>query len=89
MGEQTYAITHIDPGFYLLGYIARDGRVYLADKDVNVVSYALSLAVVEYQTVVLRGDMDVADEMLATIPVDQMSKDRPILRRTRYPNYRT
>jgi len=74
VGEQTYTITHIDPGYYLLGYIARDGRVYLADKDVNVVSYALSLSVVEYQTVVLRGDMDAAEEILATIPADQLPK---------------
>jgi coatomer subunit beta' len=48
--------------------------VYLADKEVNVVSYALSLSVVEYQTVVLRGDMDAAEEILATIPTDQMPK---------------
>jgi len=74
VGEQTYTITHIDPGYFLLGYIARDGRVYLADKDVNVVSYALSLSVVEYQTVVLRGDMDAAEEILVTIPTDQMPK---------------
>jgi coatomer subunit beta' len=74
VGEQTYSITHIDAGYYLLGYIARDGRVYLADKDVNVISYALSLSVVEYQTVVLRGDMDAAEEMLATIPAEHMPK---------------
>jgi len=74
VGEQTHTITHIDPGYYLLGYIARDGRVYLADKDLAVVSYALSLAVVEYQTVVLRGDMDSADELLAVIPADQIPK---------------
>lgn len=48
--------------------------MYLADKDINVVSYALSLAVVEYQTVVLRGDIEAADEMLANIPDDQMPK---------------
>lgn len=59
---------------YLLGYIPRDGRIYLADKDVNVVSYALSLNVVEYQTVVLRGDMDAAAELLETIPQDQKNK---------------
>lgn len=74
VGEQAYTITHIDPGYFLLGYIARDGRVYLADKDVNVVSYALSLVVVEYQTVVLRGDMEAAEEMLSSIPEDQMPK---------------
>jgi coatomer subunit beta' len=74
VGEQTYVITHIDPGYFLLGYIARDGRVYLADKDVNVISYALSLSVVEYQTVVLRGDLEDAEELLAQIPEDQMPK---------------
>jgi coatomer subunit beta' len=74
VGEQTYSITHIDPGTYLLGYITRDGRVYLADKDINIISYALNLYVVEYQTVVLRGDMEAAEEMLATIPADQIPK---------------
>lgn len=60
---------------YLLGYIPRDGRVYVADKDVAVTSYSLSLSVLEYQTVVLRGDMDAAAELLATsIPQDQKNK---------------
>ena len=59
---------------YLLGYLPRDGRVYVADKDVAVVSFALSLAVVEYQTLVLRGDMDSAAELLLDIPEDQKNK---------------
>ena len=59
---------------YLLGYLPRDGRLYLADKDVGVVSYALSLTVVEYQTLVLRGDMDGAQNLLPEIPHDQMNK---------------
>jgi coatomer subunit beta' len=59
---------------YVLGYLPRDGRVYIADKDVNVVSFALSLSMVEYQTVVLRGDMDLAAELLQEIPQDQMNK---------------
>jgi coatomer subunit beta' len=59
---------------YLLGYLPRDGRLYLADKDVGVVSFALSLSVVEYQTLVLRGDMDSAAELLNDISQDQMNK---------------
>jgi coatomer subunit beta' len=74
VGEQIYTISHIDPGYFLLGYIARDGRVYLADKDMNVISYSLSLAVVEYQTHVLRGDIDEADELLATMPAEELPK---------------
>lgn len=74
VGDQTYTISHFDQPMYLLGYLPRDGRVYLADKDVNVVSFALSLSVIEYQTVVLRGDMEAASELLESIPKDQMNK---------------
>ncbi|KAL2012634.1 hypothetical protein VTN00DRAFT_159 [Thermoascus crustaceus] len=74
VGDQTYTISHFDQPMYLLGYLPRDGRIYLADKDVNVVSFALSLSVVEYQTLVLRGDMDSAAELLKDIPQDQMNK---------------
>ncbi|CUS10635.1 unnamed protein product [Tuber aestivum] len=74
VGDQTYTISHFDHPMYLLGYLPRDGRIYLADKDVNVLSYALSLRVVEYQTVVLRGDMEAAAEILGDIPEDQKNK---------------
>jgi len=74
VGDQTYTISHFDQPMYLLGYLPRDGRIYLADKDVGVISYALSLSVVEYQTLVLRGDMDAAAELLQDIPDDQMNK---------------
>lgn len=59
---------------YILGYIQRDSRIYLADKDVNVTSFALSLPVLEYQTLVLREDMESAAELLPTIPTDQLNK---------------
>jgi coatomer subunit beta' len=59
---------------YLLGYIQRDARIYLADKDVGVTSFALSQPVLEYQTLVLREDMETAAELLPTIPADQLNK---------------
>jgi coatomer subunit beta' len=59
---------------YVLGYIQRDSRIYLSDKDVNVTSFALSLSVLEYQTLVLRGDMETAEELLPSIPADQLNK---------------
>lgn len=74
VGDQTYTIAHFDQPMYLLGYLQRDGKLYLADKDVGVVSYSLSLTVVEYQTLVLRGDVDGAQNLLADIPADQMNK---------------
>ncbi|CAI7603866.1 unnamed protein product [Penicillium viridicatum] len=74
VGDQTYTISHFDQPMYVLGYLPRDGRIYLADKDVNAVSFGLSLSMLEYQTVVLRGDMEMASELLKDVPQDQMNK---------------
>ena len=35
-------------------------RVYLANKDICIFGYALSLTLIEYQTAVLQGDLDAA-----------------------------
>lgn len=76
VGDQTYTISHFDAPHYVLGYLARDGRVYVCDRDVQVTSFALSVSVIEYQTLVLRGDLDAATEMLeqGEIPEDQKNK---------------
>jgi coatomer subunit beta' len=74
VGEKSYTISHFDQPMYILGYLARDGRIYLCDKDVQVVSFALSLALVEFQTLVLRGELEAAMEMLPDISQDQKSK---------------
>lgn len=74
VGDQTYTISHFDKPMYVLGYIQRDARIYIADKDVNLTSFALSISVLEYQTLVLRDEMDAAAELLPTIPEDQMNK---------------
>ncbi|KAJ1931367.1 Coatomer subunit beta', partial [Kickxella alabastrina] len=46
VGGQVFTISHFDTSMAMLGYVARDNRVYLADKDVNIVSYVLPLPVI-------------------------------------------
>ncbi|KAJ5711341.1 hypothetical protein N7488_005497 [Penicillium malachiteum] len=74
VGDQTYTISHFDQPSYILGYLPRDGRIYLIDKSLTVTSFGLSLSMVSYQTVVLRGDMEAAAELLQEVPQDQMNK---------------
>ena len=74
VGDQTYTVAHFDKPMYILGYLQRDSRVYLADKDLSPTSFALSLPVLEYQTLVLREDMETAAELLPSIPQDQLNK---------------
>jgi len=40
----------------------------------NILSYALALSVVEYQTAIMRGDMEAAEGMLPDIPADQRNR---------------
>ncbi|ORY80985.1 putative COPI vesicle coat beta [Protomyces lactucae-debilis] len=71
IGDQTHTVSHFDGGYYFLGYIPRDGRVYLADKDMHVVGYKLSLELIQYQTLITRGEEAEAAEMLATMPEEE------------------
>ncbi len=59
---------------YLLGYIAKDNRLYLGDKELNAVSYSLLLSVLEYQTAVMRRDFETADKVLPTVPRNQRTR---------------
>ncbi|KAG6355756.1 hypothetical protein INS49_003722 [Diaporthe citri] len=74
VGDQTYTVSHFDQPMYILGYIQRDSRIYLCNKDVAVTSFALSLPVLEYQTLVLREELEAAQELLAAIPEGELNK---------------
>ncbi|KAI9012828.1 coatomer WD associated region-domain-containing protein [Gaertneriomyces semiglobifer] len=74
VGGQTTTLSHFDTSLYLLGYIPRDNRVYLSDKDLNVVSFAFPLSLIQYQTAVLRGDLAAADAILPNVPADQRNR---------------
>lgn len=58
----------------ILGYLAKEDRVFMIDKSLNVVSYRVTLAVLQYQTAVMRGDFDAANELLPSVPHDEYTK---------------
>lgn len=74
VGGQIQTLVHLDTSasgttqHTVLGYLAKEDRVYLIDKSLNVVSYKVMLAVLQYQTAVMRGDFDAANELLGSIP---------------------
>lgn len=59
---------------YILGYIPKDNRLYLGDKELNVISYSLLLSVLEYQTAVMRQDFETADKVLPTVPREHRTR---------------
>ena len=59
---------------YVLGYIPKDNKLYLGDKELNVISYSLLLSVLEYQTAVMRQDFETADKVLPTVPREHRTR---------------
>ncbi|CAG2183117.1 unnamed protein product, partial [Oppiella nova] len=74
VGGEIVTIAHLDRTMYLLGYIPRENRLYLGDKELNIVSYSLLLSVLEYQTAVMRTDFEAADQILPSIPKEQRTR---------------
>jgi len=74
VGGQIQTLVHLDTSaggttkHTILGYLAKEDRVYLIDKSLNISSYRVLLSVLEYQTAVMRGDFDSANELLPAIP---------------------
>lgn len=68
VGGEVTTMFHLDRPMYLLGYLANQSRVYLIDKDFNVMGYILLVSLIEYKTLVMRGDLERASQILPTIP---------------------
>ena len=52
----------------ILGYLAKEDRVFLIDKSMSIITYKVMLSMLQYQTAVVRGDFDTANELLPNIP---------------------
>lgn len=74
VGGEIVTIAHLDRVMYVLGYIPKDNRLYLGDKELNVISYSLLLSVLEYQTAVMRQDFETADKVLPTVPREHRTR---------------
>jgi len=73
VGTEVVTISHLEKHMYLLGYLPQSGRLYLSDKNLNIVSYTLHISVINFQTSILRGDIDNAEKLLPKIPQDQLN----------------
>jgi coatomer subunit beta' len=80
VGGQIETLVHLETSaggqsqHTVLGYLAKEDRVYLVDKSLNICAYKVMLAVLQYQTAVMRGDFDAANVLLPNIPESEYTK---------------
>ena len=84
VGGEIVTIAHLDRVMYLLGYVSNENRLYLGDKEMSIVSFELSLSVLEYQTAVMRKDFETADHVLPTVPKEQRTRVAHFLEKQGY-----
>lgn len=58
VGGEVINLSHFDRKYYVIGYKAADGKLYLIDKAFNVISWYLNAKILELQTLVMRGDLE-------------------------------
>ncbi|EFJ43300.1 hypothetical protein VOLCADRAFT_106879 [Volvox carteri f. nagariensis] len=68
VGGEVTTVVHLDRPMYLLGYLAAQNRVFLIDKEFNIVSYTLLLSLIEFKARITAGELDSAMELLPSIP---------------------
>jgi len=61
-------IAHLDRTMYMLGYLPDQSKLYLIDKELNVVPFTLHMALVEYQSAIMRKDFAAAEGFFAKLP---------------------
>ncbi|KAK9848483.1 hypothetical protein WJX84_008248 [Apatococcus fuscideae] len=71
VGGEVTTMFHLDRPMFLLGYLASQSRVYLIDREFGVVAYTLLLTLIEYKTLIIRGDLETAAKTLPNVPKDQ------------------
>lgn len=74
VGGEVITLQHLDRPLYIVGYLPKENRLYLIDREYSIVPYSLLLAVLEYQTAVLRRDFEAAAHILPTIPHEQHNR---------------
>lgn len=68
VGGEVTTMFHLDRPMFLLGYLASQSRVYLIDREFGVVAYTLLLTLIEYKTLIIRGDLENAAKTLPNVP---------------------
>ena len=85
VGSEIVTLAHMDKPMFLLGYLAKDNRLFVMDKSARVASYVLNQAVLEYQTAVLQAEFEIAAELLPAIPPEYHNRVARFLESQGYP----
>lgn len=64
LGGDIQFLQHIEKGYRFLGFVSKQNKIYFMNQKRNIVTIDLNLNLLRYQTAVIRGDLETAEELL-------------------------
>ena len=61
-GAKQETLSHLDKAYHMLGYLQDNSRVYLLDREMNIVSYSIPAALISYQSAIMQKDFKGAEK---------------------------
>lgn len=74
VGAEVASIAHLERPMYILGYLPGENRVYLVDRDLQIVSYALLASIVQFKILIQKSLLSDAHDLLHSIPSSEHNR---------------
>jgi len=68
INDKVFNITTLSNRYFLLGYLESTNKLYLINKDLQLISYSFPHAFIKYQMAILDKDFDTAEKLVEKIP---------------------
>ncbi|KAK4531355.1 hypothetical protein CCYA_CCYA07G2212 [Cyanidiococcus yangmingshanensis] len=74
VGTEVASIAHLERPMYLLGYLPAENRIYLVDRNLQIVSYTLLASIVQFKILIKKELLSESLELLKSIPKSEYNR---------------
>lgn len=67
VGNEIITLSYLDKPYFILNFIANEDKIYLSDKNSNVIFYKVDSSVLNFQTIIMRGGDSEQDNLIQTV----------------------
>jgi coatomer subunit beta' len=61
-------LAHLDKPLTYLGFVPKNDKIYLMDREKSIYGYTLHISYINYQNAILNGDLESAEKIFSKIP---------------------
>lgn len=82
--DKIFPVTTLSSNYFLLGYLASSNKIYLMNKNFNMITYTFPLSFVNYQMAIIKKKFEIAEKLFSTIPGEYLDRVTNFLEKFEY-----